>query len=53
MKISFLHSHGPPASYIYPAVPHILQLPQSAFLAEFSPNTTTGRTYTLTSKEMK
>jgi hypothetical protein len=24
MKISFLHPHGPSASYIYPATPHIL-----------------------------
>jgi hypothetical protein len=24
VKISFLHPHGPSASYIYPATPHIL-----------------------------
>jgi hypothetical protein len=39
MKTSFLHPHGPSASYIYPAMPHILQLPQSAILAKVSPNT--------------
>jgi hypothetical protein len=48
MKISYLHPHGPSASYIYPATPHILWLPQSAI-----PNTATGRTYTLTSEETK
>jgi hypothetical protein len=30
VKISFLYPHGPSASYIYPAMPHILRLPQSA-----------------------
>jgi hypothetical protein len=53
MKISFLHPHGPSASYIYPATPHILQLPQSAILAKISPNAAAGRTYTLTSEETK
>jgi hypothetical protein len=53
VKISFDHSHGPSASYIYPAMPHILQLPQSAILGEVSPNTAAGRTYTLTSEETK
>jgi hypothetical protein len=53
VKISFLHPHGPSASYIYPAMPHILRLPQSAILAKVSRNTATGRTYTLTSEETK
>jgi hypothetical protein len=53
VKISFPHPHGPSASYIYPATPHILQLPQSATLAKFSHNTATGCTYTLTSLETK
>jgi hypothetical protein len=37
MKISFLHPHGPSASYMYTAMPHILLLPQSAILAKVSP----------------
>jgi hypothetical protein len=53
LKISFLYPHGPSASYICPATPHILRLLQSAILAKVSPNTATGRTYTLTSKETK
>jgi hypothetical protein len=53
MKISSLHPHGPSVSYIYPAVPHILRLPQSVILAEVISNTATGCTYTLTSKETK
>jgi hypothetical protein len=53
VKISFRNPHGPSASYIYPAMPHILRLPQSAVLAKFSPNTATGHTYTLTSEETK
>jgi hypothetical protein len=51
VKVSFLHPHGPSASYIYPAMPHIL--PQSGILAKGSPNTATGRTYTLTSEGTK
>jgi hypothetical protein len=30
LKISFLHLHGASASSMYPAMPHILRLPQSA-----------------------
>jgi hypothetical protein len=52
-KISFLHPHGPSASYIYPAMAHILRLPQSTILSKVSPNTATGRTYTLTSEDTK
>jgi hypothetical protein len=53
MKISFLQSHVPSATYIYSATPHILQLPQSAILSKVSSTTATGRTYTLTSEETK
>jgi hypothetical protein len=53
VKRSFLHPHGPSASYINPAMPNILRLPQSAILAKVSPNTARGRTYTLTSEETK
>jgi hypothetical protein len=53
VKVSFLHPHGPSASYMYPATPHILRLPQSAILAKVSPNTATGHTYTLTTEETK
>jgi hypothetical protein len=38
MKISFLYPHGPSASYMYPAMPHILWLSQSSILAKVSPN---------------
>jgi hypothetical protein len=53
VKISFIRPHGPSVSYIYPAMPHILWLPQSAILAKISPNTATEHTYTLTSEEIK
>jgi hypothetical protein len=53
VKTSFLHSHGPSASYIHPAMSHILRLPQSAILAKVSSNTATGHTYTLISAETK
>jgi hypothetical protein len=53
IKISFLHPYGPSASYIYPATPHILWLPQSTILTKVSLNTATGCTYTLTSEETK
>jgi hypothetical protein len=51
MKVSFLHPHGPSASYIYPTTPDILWLPQSAILAKVNPSTATGCAYTLTSEE--
>jgi hypothetical protein len=50
VKISFLHPHGPSTSYIYPAMPHIVRLPQSAILAKVSSNTCIR---TLTSEETK
>jgi hypothetical protein len=53
MKISFLHPHGPSASYMYPAMPYIVRLPQSAVLAKVSPKPATGSTHTLTSDETK
>jgi hypothetical protein len=53
VKISFRHPHGPSVTYIRPATPHILLLPQSAILAKVTPNTATGRTHTLTSEETK
>jgi hypothetical protein len=53
VKISFLHPHGPSASHIYPATPHILWLLQSAIIAKVSPKPATGCTYTSTSEETK
>jgi hypothetical protein len=53
VKISSLHPHGPSASYIYLATPHILRLPQSTVLAKVSSNNATGHTNTLTSEEAK
>jgi hypothetical protein len=43
-SLHYIHSHVLPA--LYPAVPDILWLSQSAVLAEVSPNTTTGHAYT-------
>jgi membrane-bound inhibitor of C-type lysozyme len=40
-------------TYIYPATPHILWLPQSTVLANVSSNAATGRTHTLTCEETK
>jgi hypothetical protein len=53
VKISFLHPHGPSASYVHPVMPHILRLPQSAILANVRPNTAAGRTCTLVNEETK
>jgi hypothetical protein len=52
MKISSLHPHGPPASYIYLAKTDILGLPQSEILAKVSPNTAIGCAHILTSEEI-
>jgi hypothetical protein len=51
MKVTFLHPHGPSVSYIYPAMPYILWLPQSTIISKVSPNAAIGRTHTLTSEE--
>jgi hypothetical protein len=53
VKISLIHSHGSSASYIHPAMSHILRLPQSAILAKVSLKPATGCTYTLTNEETK
>jgi hypothetical protein len=53
VKISFLDPHGLSVTYIYPATPHILLLPQSAILSKVSSKPAAGRTYTLTSEETK
>jgi hypothetical protein len=53
VKINFLHRHGLSVSYIYPAMPYILRLPQSAILAKVSRKPATEHTYTLTSEETK
>jgi hypothetical protein len=42
VKISSLHPHGPSASYIYPAMSHILRLHQATILAKVSPKPATG-----------
>jgi hypothetical protein len=39
VKISSFHHHGHSASYMYPVIPHILQLYQSSILAKVCPNT--------------
>jgi hypothetical protein len=53
MEISFLYPYALSALYVYPAVPHILQLPQLAVIAKVSHNTAAGHTYTLTSEKTK
>jgi hypothetical protein len=53
MKVNMLHPHGPSEPYVYPSMPHILWLPESAILAKVSPDIAADSTYTLTSEETK
>ena len=49
----FLHPHGPARSYCYTSIPDILSVPITDLLARVSPNTATGRTYTITQKKSR
>ena len=53
VKVTFLHPHGPARSYCYHSIPDILSVPITDLLARVSPNTATGRTYTITRKESR
>jgi hypothetical protein len=52
-KISFLHPHGLCSSYIHPAIPDILWLPQSAILVKVGSNIAARHIYTSTSEKRK
>lgn len=53
VKLTFLHPNGPSRSFKYPSSPDILFVPSSDILTKVEPRTPTGRTYSLTKKEMK
>ena len=53
VKLTFLHPNGPSRSFKYPSTPDILFVPSSDILTKVEPRTPTGRTYSLTKKEMK
>lgn len=53
-KVSFLHPKGPAQSFYYPKPrPDILEIPLDDILKKVDPCTATGRTYTLTQREME
>ena len=52
VTVTFLHPHGPSKSFHYPSTPDILTLHISDLLTSVDPNTSTGRCYILTAKEM-
>lgn len=52
VTISFLHPHGPSASFVYPRRPDVVTVPHNFILCSINPTTPTGRTYTLSADEM-
>lgn len=52
VKLKFLHPAGPSQSFTYPPQTDELIIPCKTLLTKVSPTTATGRTYSLTSKEM-
>lgn len=52
ITVTFLHPCIPSPSFVYPQAPDILQVDPSDILCILKPVTATGRTYTLTKKEM-
>ena len=53
VRVTLLHPQGPARSFKYPSIPDIVTIPSSDILTRVNPNTTTGRTYTLSTKESK
>ena len=53
VKPTFLHPNGPSRSFKYPSLPDILTVSTSNIITKVEPRTPTGRTYSLTKKEMK
>ena len=52
VTVMFLHPCIPSPSFIYPEPPDIMDVDPSDILSKVDPVTATGRTYTLTKKEM-
>ena len=52
VEVNFLHPQLPANSYIYPRRQDILDVDPTDILTLVSPTTATGRSYTLTSKEV-
>ena len=53
VKLTILQPHGPTSSFKYPRVEDIRTLPIDNILTLVDPRTRTGRTYTLSNKEIK
>lgn len=53
VELTFMHPKGPAPSFVYPDPADILTVDASDILSMCSPNTQTGRTYTMTKAEMK
>ena len=53
VTIQFLHPHGPCSSFKYPSAPEVHTLPVRYVFTKVDPRTRTGRTYTLSKKEIK
>ena len=51
VRVTLLHPQGPARSLKNPSIPDIVTIPSSDILTRVKPNTTTGRTYTLSTKE--
>ena len=52
VEVNFLHPCLPAKSYVYPRHQDVLEIDPSDILALVSPSTATGRTYSLTAKEV-
>ena len=52
VEVNFLHPCLPAKSYVYPQHQDVLEIDPSDILTLVSPSTATGRTYSLTAKEV-
>ena len=52
IEVNFLHPKLPAKSYVYPHHQDIMEIDPSDILTPVNPSTATGRTYSLTSKEI-
>lgn len=52
VTVNFLHPHLPLSSFSFPEPPDMLEVDSSDIVSQVNPVTATGRTYTLTKREM-
>ena len=53
VEVNFLHPHGPSRSFSYPSPTDLLCISCQDILTTVNPTTVTGRTYTLSPREME